>query len=211
MQECGRHSAACRKAPPPSLMQPRCYRSPSCLPHADKINAHRLGYLRRQWASKADAEVALNRLASEMQPERSNRGGGQSPEILGWLRHAGSAEPVHLRCCRRRTPARRGRRGSWRACARRPWRRSSSSSRLPLLADHLLFGGDRFAAVSPHPFWIVVLLIAAQYGTSEALAAAALASAALLSTTCRSRRSTRTSMPGCYASASIRCCGALPP
>ena len=49
-----------------------------------------------------------------------------------------------------------------------------------LLADHLLFGGDRFTAVSPHPFWIVVLLIAAQYGTSEALAAAALASAALL-------------------------------
>jgi len=49
-----------------------------------------------------------------------------------------------------------------------------------LLADHLLFGGDRFATVSPHPFWIVVLLIAAQYGTSEALAAAALASAALL-------------------------------
>jgi hypothetical protein len=49
-----------------------------------------------------------------------------------------------------------------------------------LVADHLLFNGDRFAGVSPHPFWIVVLLIAAQYGTSEALAAAALASAALL-------------------------------
>jgi polysaccharide biosynthesis protein PelD len=49
-----------------------------------------------------------------------------------------------------------------------------------LLVDHLLFSGDRFAGVSPHPFWIVVLLVAAQYGTSEALAAAALASAALL-------------------------------
>lgn len=49
-----------------------------------------------------------------------------------------------------------------------------------LLADNLLFNGDRFAAVSPHPFWIVVLLIAAQYGTSEALAAAAFATAALL-------------------------------
>ena len=73
-----------------------------------------------------------------------------------------------------------GRRGSWRAFVCRRWRRSLSSSRLPLLADNLLFGGDRFAAVSPHPFWIVVLLIAAQYGTSEALAAAALASAALL-------------------------------
>jgi hypothetical protein len=49
-----------------------------------------------------------------------------------------------------------------------------------LLADKLLFAGDRFAAISPHPFWIVVLLAAAQYGTSEALAAALLSSAALL-------------------------------
>ena len=49
-----------------------------------------------------------------------------------------------------------------------------------LLVDRFLFNGDRFAGVSPHPFWIVVLLVAAQYGTSEALIAAALASAALL-------------------------------
>ena len=38
-----------------------------------------------------------------------------------------------------------------------------------LLVDQFLFNGDRFAGVSPHPFWIVVLLVAAQYGTSEAL------------------------------------------
>jgi hypothetical protein len=49
-----------------------------------------------------------------------------------------------------------------------------------LLADGMLLNGDRFAADSPHPFWIVVLLIAAQYGTSEALAAAAFSTAALL-------------------------------
>jgi GAF domain-containing protein len=49
-----------------------------------------------------------------------------------------------------------------------------------LAADQLLFSGDRFASVSPHPFWAVVLLIAAQYGTGEALFAAALSGAALL-------------------------------
>ena len=49
-----------------------------------------------------------------------------------------------------------------------------------LLVDKLFCNGDRFASASPHPFWLVVLLIAAQYGTSEALAAAALSSAALL-------------------------------
>ncbi|HEY7578046.1 MAG TPA: GAF domain-containing protein [Acetobacteraceae bacterium] len=51
---------------------------------------------------------------------------------------------------------------------------------IALLIDGFLFNGDRFGAVSPHPFWIVVLLIAAQYGTSEALVAAVLCSAGLL-------------------------------
>jgi len=51
---------------------------------------------------------------------------------------------------------------------------------ITLAADQLLFSGDRFASVSPHPFWGVVLLIAVQYGTGEALAAAALSGAALL-------------------------------
>ena len=49
-----------------------------------------------------------------------------------------------------------------------------------LLVDRLVFGADRFATVSPHPFWIIVLLTAVQYGTNEALAATALASVALL-------------------------------
>jgi hypothetical protein len=49
-----------------------------------------------------------------------------------------------------------------------------------LVADKLLLGGDRFAGVTPHPFWIVVLLAAAQYGTREGLMAAALAIIALL-------------------------------
>ena len=46
--------------------------------------------------------------------------------------------------------------------------------------DVFFFAGDRFRAVVPHPFWPVVLLIAAQYGTSEAMFAASVASAALL-------------------------------
>jgi polysaccharide biosynthesis protein PelD len=49
-----------------------------------------------------------------------------------------------------------------------------------LLANFLWFGGDRFWGMEPHPFWAIVLLIAVQYGTSEGLIAAILASAALL-------------------------------
>ncbi|MEA2790417.1 MAG: polysaccharide biosynthesis protein PelD [Acetobacteraceae bacterium] len=51
---------------------------------------------------------------------------------------------------------------------------------LAVLVDKFLLTGDRFATVSPHPFWIVILLTAAQYGTSEALVAAALSTTALL-------------------------------
>lgn len=43
------------------------------------------------------------------------------------------------------------------------------------LIDAIFGGGHRFWDVNPHPFWIPVLLIAAQYGTNEALVAAALA------------------------------------
>ncbi len=46
--------------------------------------------------------------------------------------------------------------------------------------DWLWFDGTRFADVSPHPFWIVVLLISVGYGSVEGLVAAALSSAALL-------------------------------
>lgn len=47
---------------------------------------------------------------------------------------------------------------------------------IDLLAGH----GQRFWGVNPHPFWIVVLLVSAQYGPAEGLVAAISASAALL-------------------------------
>lgn len=49
-----------------------------------------------------------------------------------------------------------------------------------LALDWWGFSGDRFWTVSPHPFWPIVLLLAIQYGTSEALLAAGCATAALL-------------------------------
>lgn len=42
------------------------------------------------------------------------------------------------------------------------------------LLDALVFKGDRFWNVNPHPFWIVVLLVSVQYGTNEGLIAALL-------------------------------------
>jgi polysaccharide biosynthesis protein PelD len=51
---------------------------------------------------------------------------------------------------------------------------------LALTLDALWGSGTRFAAVSPHPFWIVVVLAAAYYGTREGLAAVVLSAAALL-------------------------------
>ena len=44
-----------------------------------------------------------------------------------------------------------------------------------VLVDQFLFKGNRFWDMNPHPFWIVVLLIAVQYGTNEGLIAAGLA------------------------------------
>jgi len=41
--------------------------------------------------------------------------------------------------------------------------------------DAIFLHGTRFWGVNPHPFWIVVLLVAVQYGTAEGLLAAALA------------------------------------
>ena len=46
--------------------------------------------------------------------------------------------------------------------------------------DVALMDGTRFWTVNPHPFWIVVLLIAAQYGTAEGLLAAVLSTVFLL-------------------------------
>ena len=45
------------------------------------------------------------------------------------------------------------------------------------LLDRFIFEGDRFWSVNPHPFWIVVLIIAAQYGTAEGLVAALMSAA----------------------------------
>jgi polysaccharide biosynthesis protein PelD len=49
-----------------------------------------------------------------------------------------------------------------------------------LLIDRTIGAGDQFFAVQPHPFWIVVLLVSAQYGAMEGIMAAILASAALI-------------------------------
>lgn len=49
-----------------------------------------------------------------------------------------------------------------------------------LLIDRLALNGDRFWGLEPHPFWIIVLPIAAHYGTSEGLLAAAAATFFLL-------------------------------
>ncbi len=43
------------------------------------------------------------------------------------------------------------------------------------LIDYFFFSGNRFWDVNPHPFWIVVLLIAVQYGTGEGILAAIMA------------------------------------
>ncbi len=49
-----------------------------------------------------------------------------------------------------------------------------------LAIDYLFFDGIRYRDVAPHPFWLLILLLSVQYGTSEGLLAAALASAAVL-------------------------------
>jgi len=49
-----------------------------------------------------------------------------------------------------------------------------------LLVDSLLGAGDRFSEISPHPFWIIVLLVSTYYGTNEGLATAALCAIAAL-------------------------------
>jgi len=50
-----------------------------------------------------------------------------------------------------------------------------------LLAYDSVFGaGNRFFEITPHPFWIVIVLMAVQYGTAEAVLSAVLASILLL-------------------------------
>lgn len=43
------------------------------------------------------------------------------------------------------------------------------------LIDIVFFGGEKFFPMNPHPYWIAVLLLAAQYGAAEGIYAAALA------------------------------------
>ena len=49
-----------------------------------------------------------------------------------------------------------------------------------LALDAFFFEGNRFWGVEPHPFWIIILLMSAQYGTAEGVLAAILSSVALL-------------------------------
>src|SRR3954469_2262931 len=49
-----------------------------------------------------------------------------------------------------------------------------------LAIDYTLLEGDRFAALQPHPFWIPVILLSLQFGTSAGLLAVLTASACLL-------------------------------
>jgi hypothetical protein len=49
-----------------------------------------------------------------------------------------------------------------------------------MLLNMFVGDGTRFINVSPHPFWIIVLLITLQYGAKEALIASLLSSAVLL-------------------------------
>ncbi len=52
---------------------------------------------------------------------------------------------------------------------------------LIMLVCSFFFGaGDRFWGVEPHPFWVIIVLVAVQYGTSEGVLAALLSSAVLL-------------------------------
>lgn len=48
-----------------------------------------------------------------------------------------------------------------------------------VVADLLFGAGNRFMDVNPHPFWVIVVLLAVQYGTNEGLLAALLASIVL--------------------------------
>lgn len=49
-----------------------------------------------------------------------------------------------------------------------------------IILDQISGSGDRFFHASPHPFWVVVLLVSAQYGALEGIVAALLATLALL-------------------------------
>jgi len=49
-----------------------------------------------------------------------------------------------------------------------------------LILDAIFGGGDRYWGVEPHPFWIIVILVAAQYGVPEGILAVIASTLALL-------------------------------
>ncbi len=63
------------------------------------------------------------------------------------------------------------------------WRRFIPEALLLLAGliavDRMLFAGDQFASLTPHPFWLPVLIAATQYGVAAGMFAAAAASVAL--------------------------------
>jgi hypothetical protein len=59
------------------------------------------------------------------------------------------------------------------------WLEIGLSLSVLLIASYLFSDGDRFITVTPHPFWIVVLLITSQYGLGAGILSATAATAAL--------------------------------
>ncbi|MFQ5738756.1 MAG: GAF domain-containing protein [Acidobacteriota bacterium] len=51
---------------------------------------------------------------------------------------------------------------------------------IALLVDHSILDGTRYWSISPHPFWLIVILMSTQYGTNEGLLASGVATATLL-------------------------------
>jgi len=74
-----------------------------------------------------------------------------------------------------------------------------------------VLGGSRFWDVSPHPFWIIILLLSVQYGTREGLMAAACSSCALLAGNLPVAPITQDLYSYYSKSAGIRCYGSLLP
>ena len=50
---------------------------------------------------------------------------------------------------------------------------------IAIVADHYFFAGDRYWNIYPHPFWLPVILLSVQYGTTPGMMAATVASVIL--------------------------------
>ncbi|HHS83456.1 MAG TPA: hypothetical protein ENK38_00820, partial [Gammaproteobacteria bacterium] len=51
---------------------------------------------------------------------------------------------------------------------------------LAILLDQFIFDADSFWYVTPHPFWLIILLVTVQYGTAEGVLAALASTVVLL-------------------------------